>query len=97
VERTREIGIRAALGARPGEVMRLIGLGDLRLVGLGIGVGPVASPCLARYLEARRFGLAPLDPSTYVAGVTILFAVALVASGVPALRAVRLDPVKSLR
>lgn len=97
VERTREIGIRAALGARPGDILSMIVRSGLRLAGLGAGIGLLAAPWLVRHLEDRLFGLESLDPSTYVAGVTILLAVALVASVLPAARAVRVDPMKSLR
>ena len=96
-QRTREIGLRVALGARPGEIMRLILRQGLWLTVLGIAGGIAGALALARFLSGMLFGLTPLDPSTYV-GVALLFtAVALVAVTVPARRATKVDPVVALR
>ena len=96
-QRTREIGIRVALGARRSAVLALIlrrGLG-VALVGIVLGLG--ASLAVTRVLARMLFGVEPTDAATFAA-VTIGFAaVALMASAVPALRATRVDPIQTLR
>jgi hypothetical protein len=96
-QRTREIGIRMALGAARFDVMSgVLGQGMVMVLsGVGIGLGAAAG--LTRYLEGMLFGLTPLDPATF-AGASLLFVtVALVAAYVPARRATRVDPVVALR
>ena len=96
-QRTREIGIRMALGARRGQVLAMVlrqGLAPI-VIGLALGLGGAAAG--TRYLEGLLFGLTPLDPPTF-AYVAIAFAlVALLASYVPARRATRVDPLVALR
>jgi putative ABC transport system permease protein len=96
-QRTREIGIRMALGARAGAVLRLVmGQGAL-IAGVGLVVGLLGAATATRYLEAMLFGLQPLDVATF-AGVAMLFgAVAALASWIPAARAARIDPATTLR
>ena len=95
--RTREIGIRMALGARQGEVLRLV-MGDgARLAGIGIAAGVAAALGLTRLMSSLLFGVSANDPLTFV-GVTILLAwVALAACYIPARRAMRVDPMTALR
>ena len=96
-QRTNEIGIRMALGARRGQVLAMVlrqGLAPI-VIGLALGLGGAAAG--TRYLEGLLFGLTPLDPPTF-AYVAIAFAlVALLASYVPARRATRVDPLVALR
>ena len=96
-QRTQEIGIRMALGARRGAVLRLVLGRGVVLITSGIALGLAGALGLTRYLSGMLFDLTPLDPATYVA-VAIAFAlVALVASYLPARRATRVDPVVALR
>jgi putative ABC transport system permease protein len=95
--RTREIGIRMALGARRAEVMRLVLRQSLAWTVAGLALGLAGAAGLARYLTGMLFGVTPLDPSTFVA-VSVLFAlIAMFASYVPARRATRVDPIIALR
>jgi putative ABC transport system permease protein len=97
VQRTREIGIRMALGARRSEVMRLVLRQSLLWTAAGIALGLVGAAALTRYLDRMLFGLTPLDPATFVA-VSALFAlIAAVASYLPARRATKVDPIVALR
>ncbi len=96
-QRTHEIGIRMALGASRSEVLRLVVLDGLKLTLLGIGIGLAVALALARLMSSLLYGVAPRDPST-LAGVAIVLAlVALLASYIPARRAMRVDPMTALR
>ena len=96
-QRTQEIGIRMALGARRGAVLGLVLRRGVILITSGIALGLAGALGLTRYLSGMLFDLTPLDPATYVA-VTVAFTlVALVASYLPARRATRVDPVVALR
>jgi predicted permease len=96
-QRTREIGIRMALGAPRARVISLVLRQSLVLTAAGIVLGIAGAAALVRYLEGMLFGLTPLDPATWV-GVAILFAiVAAVAAYVPARRATSIDPLSALR
>jgi ABC-type antimicrobial peptide transport system permease subunit len=95
--RTQEIGIRIAVGAQRGDVLRLI-LGEgAKLALAGLAVGVAASLAITRLLSSLLFGISATDPLTFVAVATLLCAVALVASYIPARRAMRLDPNTALR
>jgi putative ABC transport system permease protein len=97
VQRTREIGIRIALGAVPREILRLVVSQGAWLAGLGIGVGLIGALAATRLLAGLLFGIGPADPATFVATAASLAIVAALASLVPALRAIRTDPVDALR
>ena len=95
--RTREIGIRVALGARPEEILGLVLGGSLKLTGAGLVVGLAASLAASRVLGNLLYGVAPNDPATFAAIAVLMTAVALVAAYLPARRAMRVDPVVALR
>jgi len=96
-ERRREIGLRMALGARPRQVLRLVVARGLTLTGAGLVIGLVASAGLTRLLGGFLYGVGPADPPTLVATPLLLGGVALLASWLPARRAMRIDPATALR
>ena len=96
-QRTREIGIRVAVGAGPGEVVRLVMGRGLLLALTGVVIGVAAAFVSSRLMESLLFGVQPRDPLTFVGVPVVLTGVAVVASVVPALRASRVDPVIALR
>ena len=96
-QRTSEIGIRMALGARRGDVLRLV-LGRAAVVtGVGLGVGVVAALGLTRVLSTLLYQVTPTDPTTLVAVALVLGVVSLLACYVPARRAMKVDAVRALR
>jgi predicted permease len=96
-QRTREIGIRIALGAGAGAVRRLVVGQAGRLVTAGVVLGVLAAFGVTRLLASLLYGVAPADPLTFGAAALLLIAVALLASYFPARRATRVDPVVALR
>jgi putative ABC transport system permease protein len=96
-QRTNEIGIRMALGAQSGDVLKLIGGTGLRLALAGTLVGAVGAIVLTRFLSGLLFGVSSLDPLTFVAMAATLGAVTLLACYVPARRASKVDPLIALR
>ena len=96
-QRTREIGLRVAIGARPGDVLRMVVGGGMKLALLGVVIGLAAAVGLAQLVEAMLFGVTPSDPASYVATASALLVVAAVASYVPARRAMRVDPLVALQ
>lgn len=96
-QRTREIGIRMALGADSRGVMRLVIRGALVVAGLGIGTGIVIALVTGRLLESYVFGISTRDPLTFAAVVLLLVGVILVATIIPARRAASVDPLLALR
>jgi putative ABC transport system permease protein len=96
-QRTREIGIRAALGAQSRDTLRLILRQALRMAITGVIIGLAAAFELTRFLGAELFGVKSSDPFTFAAVPLILITVALAAAWIPALRAVRVDPLTALR
>ncbi len=96
-QRTREIGIRIALGARTQAVARLFVAHGLALAGIGVALGLTVAFALMRLLSSLLFEVSPVDPFTYAAVSLTLIAAAVLASYVPALRATAVDPVAALR
>jgi ABC-type antimicrobial peptide transport system permease subunit len=95
--RTREIGIRMALGADRRAVARLVLRGAVKLALLGVLIGLVSAVALTRLMANMLYGVSPIDPLTYLAISVLLLLVALAASYIPARRAMRVDPVIALR
>jgi putative ABC transport system permease protein len=96
-QRTREIGIRMALGARRGQVLSMVLRQGLALIAIGLALGLGGAAAGTRYLEGLLFGLTPLDPPTFAYVAAAFALVALLASYVPARRATLVDPLVALR
>ena len=96
-ERQREIGIRVALGASAGGIVRLVLRQGLSITAMGIVLGVVGALALARVTQSLLFGVSPTDPTTYLAVGGVILAVALLACMVPAQRAMRVDPLVAIR
>jgi predicted permease len=96
-QRTREIGIRMALGARRREVLRLVLNQSLVLTAIGIILGIAGAAAVTGYLRGMLFGVTPLDPATFVVVALMFSAVAMLAAFVPARRATKVDPLVALR
>jgi putative ABC transport system permease protein len=96
-QRTSEIGVRMALGARPAQVARLILRQGLFITAIGIAGGAAAAMWLSRYLRTQLYAIGPLDPGVYTAVTALLAAVAIVACLIPARRATKIDPMVALR
>jgi putative ABC transport system permease protein len=96
-QRTNEIGVRMALGAQRGEVLRLTLADGLRPAGLGLVVGLAGGAAAAKMIRDLLYGIQPLDASVFVGVAALLLAVAILACVLPAWRASRLDPVQALR
>jgi ABC-type antimicrobial peptide transport system permease subunit len=96
-QRTREIGVRMALGARAGDVLRLVlrEAATLALVGIAVGLG--AALVLSRTLGTLLFNLSPTDPVAFAAAPLVLLLTAVVAAMLPARRAAHIDPIEALR
>jgi len=95
--RTREIGIRSALGAQRRDVLSMVVTQGLSLVFFGVVVGIVSAFGVTRYLQSLLFGIRPTDPITFLAVCVMLIVVALLACYIPARRATRVDPMVALR
>jgi predicted permease len=96
-QRTREIGIRLALGAQKGKLKWMFVRAALMLTGIGVAIGVVAAAGLTQFMKSLLFGISPLDPLTYIAIPFILVSAAVLASYLPARRAAAVDPVEALR
>jgi predicted permease len=96
-QRTREIGIRSALGAEPRQLEKMFVLHGLALSAVGVVVGLVAAVVLGRAMSSLLFGVAPLDPVAYAAAIAVIVAAAVLATYVPARRAAKIDPMVTLK
>jgi putative ABC transport system permease protein len=96
-QRTREIGIRVALGARAGDVIRVVLRHGLTLAAIGVAAGILISAAGTRLLARFLYGVTPTDPATFTALAVLLLIVAAIACVIPTLRALRVDPVVALR
>ena len=96
-QRTREIGLRVALGAQRSDVLRVIVGHGVRLALLGLGIGMVAAAVVTRWMSSVLFDVKPTDPLTFVAVAVVLGSVAFLASYLPSRRAMRVDPMVALR
>jgi len=95
--RTREIGIRMGLGAQPAQVLSSVVRRTMVLCAVGISLGTVITLAASRLLSAVLYGISPRDPATYAIAFVVMTAVALLACWHTALRAVRIDPARTLR
>jgi putative ABC transport system permease protein len=95
--RTREFGVRVALGASPYSIRTMVLREGLKLAAIGLCVGGIGALALARFLKNQLYGIGAHDPITFVAAAAILIVVALFASYIPARRATRVDPMVALR
>jgi putative ABC transport system permease protein len=96
-QRTHEMGVRLALGARPSAVFRLVIGHGMGLAGVGLGIGLGAALALTRYLESLLYEVKPTDPLTFGGVALLLLGVALLACWIPARRATKVDPMTALR
>jgi putative ABC transport system permease protein len=93
----REIGIRLALGAQSGDVLRMVVFEGMKPALLGVGLGTAGALALGRVLSSLIYGVKPTDPITFLSVVFLLVAIAFFASSIPAYRATRVDPMVALR
>jgi ABC-type antimicrobial peptide transport system permease subunit len=96
-QQTHEIGVRMALGAEPGRMMRFILQRGAFLAGIGVCLGSLAAWFLVRVLASLLYEVKPRDPAVFTGAAVILVAVALAACWIPARRAMRVDPLVALR
>ena len=96
-QRTREIGLRMALGAQRENVLRLVVVGGARLAFLGIAVGLAVALALTRLMKVLLFGVRPTDPLTFGVVIAVLAATSILACYIPARRAMRVDPIVAIR
>lgn len=96
-ERTREIGVRTALGASRRDILTLVLRQGMTLTALGVAIGLVGAVAATRSIAAMLFGISRLDPVTYVAVVALLGAISAIACFIPAWRAAHIEPALTLR
>lgn len=96
-QRTHEIGIRMAVGARRGDVLTLVMKQGVGLAVVGLSVGTLGALALTRLMKGLLFGVTPNDPATLAAVVLLMIAVVLMACLIPARRAMQVDPMVALR
>ena len=96
-ERTREVGVRLALGASRESILTLVIRQGMMLTGVGVAIGLAAAAAASQTIAAMLFGVSPLDPVTYLGVIVLLAGVSVIACGVPAWRAMQVDPIIALR
>jgi putative ABC transport system permease protein len=96
-QRTHEMGIRMALGARPSDVVKLVVGQGFKMTLVGLGIGIVGALVLVRFLAGLLFGVKATDPLTFAAVSVLLLAVGMLAAYIPARRAAKVDPMVALR
>jgi putative ABC transport system permease protein len=96
-QRAHEIGIRVALGARPGDVLRMVLGQGAKIAAAGVVIGIVASFVLTRLMTNLLYNVSPADPVTFAVVTVLLALIALIASWIPARRTLRVDPIAALR
>jgi len=96
-QRTREIGVRMALGAKPTDVLKMVLNEGLKLIAIGVAVGVAAALMLTRLLEGMVYGVKVRDPLIFALVNLLMVGVALLACYLPARRATRVDPLEALR
>ena len=96
-QRSRELGIRLALGAKPAALFRMVVGQGMRPVAIGVALGLAGAVAVTTLMQSLLFGVTPVDPAAYGVATTVLAVIAVVACAVPALRATRVDPLVALR
>jgi putative ABC transport system permease protein len=96
-ERSREIGIRMALGARSADVLKMVFTQVGRLIGVGVAIGLSGALALTSLIKSALYGVTATDPATYAGVSLLLVLIALIACAIPTRRAVRVDPTVALR
>ena len=96
-QRTQELGVRMALGAQPGEILRLVIAQGLRMAGIGAAAGLAVALVVGRLLRDELFRVSAFDPLTFAAMAALLISATALASYVPARKATRVDPMVALR
>ena len=96
-QRTREIGLRMAIGAEPGHVLSMIVGGGMKLVLIGVAIGVAGALAFSRLVRTLLFNVAPSDPASYALTALLLIVVAAIACYVPARRAMRVDPLIAMQ
>jgi putative ABC transport system permease protein len=96
-ERTREIGVRSALGATPGSIVTMVVRQGMVLTGFGVALGLAGAAAASQAIAAMLFDVSRIDPLTYFGVIALLGAVSAIACGIPAWRASRIDPMVALR
>jgi ABC-type antimicrobial peptide transport system permease subunit len=96
-QRTREVGVRLALGAPPGQVVAMVVRQGMTVAVVGLGIGLVAALAAARLMAGLLFGVSPYDVATLLVVIAVIALATLIANWVPALRAAHVDPLSALR
>ena len=96
-QRTREFGIRLALGSRPSSLVRMVTSQGMMLVGLGVVIGLAGSAVVTRFMGSILYGLSPLDITSWIAATALLLLVGSMAAIIPAMRVTRVDPIRAIQ